>query len=226
MLTPKPVELDYRLLIRKLKSGNLPQCRETIRLALIGDAATQQLASLLAVLFAEQGVRLEIWEGPFDAIELQVYDVNSELYRVRSRLDCVHERHAGPADPLLQPARAREPNSWRTNSATHGGHLGRDLQERSGPPVIQSNFALPVERIFGNFDHKIPDSLYVGGFRAKRGKSPKECAAGTRFSSTMSSPSLRNVGRRNWYDNRFWNMYKSLLRARTPAIWWRRTSST
>ena len=78
---PIPEELDYFRLNAKLRRLDLSQCRETVRLALVGDAATQQLASLLTVLFAQQEVRLEIWEGPFDAIELQAYNPNSELYR-------------------------------------------------------------------------------------------------------------------------------------------------
>ena len=54
--------------------------KEVLRVALLADAATQQLASLLKVLFSKQGIRANIYEGPFDAIELQAYDANSELY--------------------------------------------------------------------------------------------------------------------------------------------------
>ena len=83
------------------------------------------------------------------------------------------------------------------------------LRERTPAPIIQSNFAPPVERVFGNFDHKIPDSLYavVAALNWR-------IAEGVRARSQVFVNDVEfiasHVGRRNWYDNRFWNMYKSM----------------
>ena len=207
LLTSKPLDLDYFHLNSKLKKLDFSQCRETVRLALVGDAATQQLASLLTVLFAEQGVRLEVWEGPFDGIELQAYDSNSELYRfapdfiaimnVTQALRTRYYGRTGPGAEFLENEHRRITSIWDA------------LRERVAAPIIQSNLSLPIERVFGNFDHKIPDSLYsvVSGLNGR-------IADGARSRSQVYVNDVESiashVGRRNWYDNRFWNMYKSL----------------
>lgn len=206
MLTPIPVELDYFRLNAKLKRLDLAQCRESLRLALVGDAATQQLASLLTVLFAEQGVRLEVWEGPFDGIELEAYDPNSELYRfapdfiailnVTQALRMRYYARKGSGIDFLEQEFQRITAIWDA------------LRRHSQASIIQSNFALPIERLFGNFDHKIADSLYsvVGALNHKL------AAAGRERNQILVNDVeaiASHVGRRNWYDNRFWNMYKS-----------------
>ena len=80
MLTTKPLELDYFRLIGRFKKLDSEAHAEVLRIALLADAAPQQLACVMKVLFAEQGIRAEIYEGPFDAIELQAYNSRSELY--------------------------------------------------------------------------------------------------------------------------------------------------
>jgi FkbH-like protein len=207
LLTPKRVDSDYFRLVAKLKGIDFSQCRETVRLALIGDAATQQLASLLTVLFAEQGVRLEVWEGPFDGIELQVYDPNSQLYRfapdvvaimnVTQALRTRFYGRSGPGTEFLEREYGRLTAIWDV------------LRERTTAPIIQSNFALPIERIFGNFDHRIPDSLYSVAATLNWRIAEGVRARSQVFVNDVESVAS-NVGRHNWYDNRFWNMYKSM----------------
>src|SRR5271154_7195913 len=75
------MNLDYFELIRQSKTIDPSACSESLRVAVLGDAATQQMVTLLRVLFAERGIRLDAYEGPFDAIELQVYDPSSALYQ-------------------------------------------------------------------------------------------------------------------------------------------------
>ncbi len=207
MLTSKPLELDYFRLIAKLKNIDYSSCRETISVALIGDAATQQLASLLTVLFAEQGVRLKIWEGPFDAIELQAYDPNSELYRfapdfiailnVTQALRTRYYKRPCSGAQFLDIEYRRIKSVWDA------------LRGHASAPIIQSNFALPIERLFGNYDHKVPDSLYAVvsalNCRIAEGASAQNQVYVNDVEAIASS-----IGRRSWYDNRFWNMYKSL----------------
>src|SRR5580700_8246415 len=72
--------LDYRQLIQQARMLDLAHCKQSFRLAILADCTTQQLTSLLRVFFAERAIRLDVFEGAFDAIELQVYDPNSALY--------------------------------------------------------------------------------------------------------------------------------------------------
>jgi len=201
------MESDYFRLVSKLKNLDFSQCRESIRLALMGDAATQQLASVLKVLFAGQGVRLEVWESPFDATEHQAYDPNSDLYKFAP--DFVAIVNATQALRTRYYARSCSGTDFMEREFRRITSIWDAVGQRTPAPIIQSNFALPVERVFGNFDHKIPESLYtvVSTLNAKIGEGVR-----TRNQVFVNDVDAiaSNVGRRNWYDNRFWNMYKSL----------------
>ena len=207
MLSTNPLELDYFRLIsmfKKLDSDSEAH-KEVLRVALLADAATQQLASLLKVLFSKQGIRANIYEGPFDAIELQAYDANSELYSFKpdvvvilnavQALRSQYYRRGSSGDEFLDAEYGRISAIWDA------------IASRTSASIVQSNFVLPVERVFGNFDHKVRGSLYslVSGLNQK-------IAEGSRARPQVYVNDVEGVasyaGRRNWFDNRFWNMSK------------------
>ena len=72
--------LDYAGLLRASKRLDPASTSRKVRVALLSDAATQQLAPLLRALFHQQGVDAAIYEGAFDAIEMEVLDSNSGLF--------------------------------------------------------------------------------------------------------------------------------------------------
>tara|TARA_B110000503_G_scaffold141642_1_gene235785 strand:- start:203 stop:583 length:381 start_codon:yes stop_codon:yes gene_type:complete len=51
---------------------------KTIKVALLGDTATQFLTQALRGLGYDSGFNIDIWEADFDQIERQVYDLSSE----------------------------------------------------------------------------------------------------------------------------------------------------
>ena len=205
MLKGTTVSLDYFELIKRSKNRDASACKESLRLAIIADSATQQLAALLGVLFQEHDIRLEVFEGPFDAVELQVHNRNSDLYKfcpdiililnVTQALRSRYYRRPGSGADFLQEELKRIIGVWDV------------ILEHSSAPVLQSNFVLPVERVFGNFDHKVADSLY--GVVAALNLGIAEAARSRSHVFINDVESLASyVGRASWNDNRFWNMYK------------------
>jgi predicted enzyme involved in methoxymalonyl-ACP biosynthesis len=83
------------------------------------------------------------------------------------------------------------------------------IRQHSTAAIIQSNFVLPYERTFGNFDLKMPHSFYavVAALNA-------EIASRAR----QQGPVLINdvdalaswIGRRSWFDDRLWDLSKYL----------------
>jgi FkbH-like protein len=205
LLTTKPVELDYFQLIGQLKRLNSKEHTEVLRIALIADAATQQLASVLKVLFSEQGSGAEIYEGPFDAIELQVYDPNSEFYSFRP--DVVVILNAVQALRSRYYRRGSSGADFLDSEYQRISAVWDAISARTAAPIVQSNLVLPVERIFGNFDQKVPGSMYsvVSALNLK-------IAEGSRTRPQVYVNDVEGVasyiGRRHWFDNRFWNMSK------------------
>src|ERR1039457_3674047 len=54
-----------------------------IKVALLGDSATQLLVKALKGYGYEVGYNFEIWEADYDQIEMQTYDLESELYNYK-----------------------------------------------------------------------------------------------------------------------------------------------
>lgn len=69
---------DFNGLKRALK-GNLSKL-PSIRVALVGDTATQLMGTAIRGMGAVRGVRVELFEAEFGQVEQQLLDQNSELY--------------------------------------------------------------------------------------------------------------------------------------------------
>ena len=71
--------LTFNELRRKQKSlsGNEP----VIRLALIGDTATQLLATAICGMGADRGFRIDLFEADYNQVEQQLLNPASELYQ-------------------------------------------------------------------------------------------------------------------------------------------------
>ena len=69
---------DFLQLKRNLKNDFSDL--KIIKVAILGDTATQFLTQAMKGLGYDNNFSLEIWEADFDQIERQVYDLSSELY--------------------------------------------------------------------------------------------------------------------------------------------------
>src|SRR5579863_3059345 len=83
MADPQPGDLDYTELIKASRRLEPAATSQTVRLALLSDAATQRLVPLVRVLLHRCGIDASLYEGPFDGVELDVYNPSSELYAFR-----------------------------------------------------------------------------------------------------------------------------------------------
>src|SRR4051812_33278526 len=73
-------DLDYFKLIKEAKKLQPSSDWRQVRLALLADCATQHLVPILKTLAGKNGLNLEIYEGGYDGIELEVINPNSTLY--------------------------------------------------------------------------------------------------------------------------------------------------
>jgi FkbH-like protein len=151
------VDLDYQRLI---KAGRKPKVAESgalIKLALLADCATQQLALLLRGILSEAGFRAEIFEGAFDAIELETRAPDSELYRFGADaviiLQCAQALRAAHSHGSIRSA------GFTAEQAARLVGTWDAIQANCNATIVQSTFAIPVESHFGNFDLKVPTSL-------------------------------------------------------------------
>ena len=198
--------LTYERLARESKKLEpLPDAPE-IRIALLSDASTQHIVPLLRALLHRAGFNSAIYEGAFDAIEFEAYDSNSALYRFRP--DAIVLLNSVQALRARFYQRQTDAIGFLNTAAQRVAAIWDALQARSTALILQSNFVLPYERHFGNFDQKVPQSLYsvTAALNTRIAESARG-RAGVLIHDVESVASW--AGRRTWFDDRFWDLTKS-----------------
>jgi len=197
-------DLDYGSLLKASKRLESATTQK-LNLALLSDAAAQRFVPLLRTLFHRSTVHAEVYEGAFDAIELEACDPSFGLYRFQPNavviLNSVQALRANFA------RRPRDAAAFVDETATKIVRIWDTIQSRSSAIVIQSNFVLPYERCFGNFDQKVPQSFYsvVLALNSRIADAARE--RGSVLINDVESIASW-VGRSRWFDDRFWDSAK------------------
>lgn len=71
--------IDFKSLKKRIKSDT--HAYPVIKVSLLGDSATQMLATALKGMAIENGYSLDLFESDYNQVERQVYDLSSDLYR-------------------------------------------------------------------------------------------------------------------------------------------------
>lgn len=200
-------ELSYFQLVTEAKSVAAGACPQKLRLALLADCSTQHLVPLLAALFAREGVAVEVYEAPYDAIRQEALDAASGLYAFNPQLVVI----------LNDPRALRE--SFSRSSEGPGAFAEQTLRSmtavwdaiasRSSAPVVQGNLALPYERPFGHYDLKAAASF---GFAVRELNARLAAAARERAGVLLLDVDYLSgyLGRRRWFDQKLWVLCKAL----------------
>lgn len=207
MLTQDLNHLDYFELTRAAKRLDTTGLARSLRVAILSDAATQQLIPLLSVLFARAEVRAEFYVAEFDAIELEIYNPASGLYNFRP--DVIALLHSPNALRLKYYRHEGDRASFADAMARHLADLWDTVRSRSTATIVQSNFPLPYERPFGNFDQKVAGSptSVVSALNTRLAALARE-RPHVLVHDVEALASY--VGRRTWIDERLWMMAKAL----------------
>ncbi|MFI5360597.1 MAG: HAD-IIIC family phosphatase [Elusimicrobiota bacterium] len=197
--------LDYLGLVREAKGVDAASLKATVRLALLSDGSTQHLVPPLRALFARAGIRAEVHEALFGAILQQASDPAAELYAFKPDFVVVlNSTHAlrsawysapGPAAEFAAGALAGIREVWKA------------VAKNSSATVVQSNFAVPCERVFGNFELKADAELPAAVLRLNASLAEAARADGRVLLNDVEHLSSY-WGRRRWLDEKMWMMAK------------------
>jgi FkbH-like protein len=205
-------DLDYSRLVRKSRRLDAAAATTTVRVAILSDAASQQFVPLLRVLFHENGVNAELYEGAFDALEIEALNPASGLYAFRpdaivlaTCTQALRERyyahgfHSPDGDGFAEAAGQRLRQIWDA------------IAKVSAARIVQCNYVLPYERLFGNYDLKVPKTFYsaAGALNARIAELARE--RGNVLLCDVEGVASY-IGRKHWYDDRLWNMAKAFCR--------------
>jgi FkbH-like protein len=198
--------LDYFGILKEAKRLNQTRHNRSLRLAILGDCSTQQFVPMLRVFFGREGYEVEIYEGNFDAIELEVLNPESGLYRFGPDMVILLNAIQSLRDKFYE--RKSSSGEFQTAAITRITRTWDSLLSKRSPLIIQSNFVAPFERFFGNYDQKITTS-----FTSIVSQLNSTIAAEARTRSSIFVNDVEGlaswVGRKGWFDERLWTIAKS-----------------
>jgi len=131
---------------------------KTIKVAILGDTATQFLTQALKGIGYDNGVNLEIWEADFNQIERQVYDLFSELYEFNPEIVIVFQS----SHKLLGKYNKIKPDQhllFASNELDAIENIYSNLTSNLDAKVIYYNYTEIDDSIFGNYANKTESSF-------------------------------------------------------------------
>ena len=128
------------------------------KIAILGDCATQHIATALRGWGYEAGLRYEVFDADYNQIDAQTMDPGSELYEfapayvvIANCTEKLYDAYCG--FPLQERSRFAE--SMRDRMVV----IWQRIASRMNARMLQFNFPAWDDRVFGDFGAKTPDSF-------------------------------------------------------------------
>jgi FkbH-like protein len=149
-------ELTFQKLKKNLKK-DFSKLRK-IRVAVLGDTATQFLVQALRGKGYDYGFNLEIWEADFNQIERQVFDTTSELYKFKPEIVIIFQS----SQKLLGKYNKLQPEQQLQLAHTELGiieNLSVNITDDLNAKLIYYNYTEIDDAVFGNYANKTESSF-------------------------------------------------------------------
>jgi len=131
---------------------------KTIKLAVLGDTATQFLTQAIRSLGYDKGFDIQIWEADFDQIELQISDAASELYEFKPELVLIFQS----SHKLLSKYNKYKPEahtSLASQELASVDFMVATLTAQLNAKIIYYNYTEIDDTVFGNYALKTESSF-------------------------------------------------------------------
>jgi FkbH-like protein len=143
----------------ELKKGlrrDIPHLKK-IKVALLGDTATQFLNVALKGTAMNEGFELEIFEADFGQISRQILDPTSEYYEFNADYTIIFESSHKLLNQYYKSYNTQ--TAFAETKISYIEDLYRTIQNRTKSRVIYCNFPAINNQIFGNFSNKVESSF-------------------------------------------------------------------
>jgi FkbH-like protein len=185
---------------------NLP----VVRLAILSDNSTQQLAKVLKAELYETGFYPEIHEGEIDGIATEVFDETSALHEFQPEYVWLNLSSQSYRERFYQASLSDK----ESVPAIYAEEIGRliDALAARGYRIILNSLAAPLERMFGNYSARTLHSPMASVAEANRLLLEK-IKATPRCSLNDVAFLAAKAGLEHWADERLWAHSKYLCAA-------------
>ena len=212
---PAPVQaweiasLSLTELLKRGRSIAREDCGKTIRLAVLGDCATQHYAECLSAALRCRGFWPELYQAEYDSIRKELFDAASGMHAFQPEVvvffNCVQMlekrfvKHGG--EGLAEAVLGEIEQQWQKVLARHKA------------VVIQHNFCAPLDFSFGNLTRGCPAALGHAVQEINRSLfSLAQRVGNVRIVDTDFQAGYH--GRRHWLDEGLWSQAKQALSPR------------
>lgn len=131
--------------------------QKTIKVALLGDTATQFLHVALKGTAKTEGFNLEIFEADFGQISRQIMDPSSEYYAFDADYTVIFESTHKLLNQYYKSYDSAK--DLADNKIKYIKDLYNTIQNRTKSKVIYCNFPIIDSKVFGNFSNKVESSF-------------------------------------------------------------------
>lgn len=182
------------------------------RVAVLGSYTTNQFTELLRLAAMRYGVWIETYEAGFDQYQQEVLDEGSRLYEFDPDIVvfAVHDR------ALHLPEVSGDPQRDVTAEADRWEMLWTTVRQRSGASVLQHNFAVRRDRVYGNVAATLPGirSSMIRTLNRRLGER-RDSGVGIVDVASLAA----HIGTESWFDDRYWHRSKQAVAlAALPAL--------
>ncbi|WP_284653020.1 HAD-IIIC family phosphatase [Flavobacterium terrisoli] len=129
-----------------------------LKLAVLGDTATQFLTQAIRGLGYDKGFDIQIWEADFDQIELQISDSESELYEFRPELVLIFQS----SHKLLSKYNKLKSEAYSSLASQELASIEfmvATLTSQLDAKIIYYNYTEIDDAVFGNYALKTESSF-------------------------------------------------------------------
>lgn len=144
--------LEFKQLKRNLKKdvSALP----TIKVSLLGDTATQFLATAIKGAGIERGYNIDLFEAEYNQVERQVLDPTSDLYAHDAKYTVVFQS----THKLLEQYSLKPASEWNVLADERINFI-RTICENVGGKIIYFNYPEIEDTVFGSYANKVSSSF-------------------------------------------------------------------
>lgn len=191
---------------RRVERGN----QKVVRVAVLGDAATQHYCMALSAAFKLRGWWPEIYEAEYDTIRQEVLDPASGLYAHNPQFVIIF----ATAQALVHRHHVESDKSQLADIVGDEWQQIRDeIKSRTSAVVVQHNLVVPLDRPFGNATVAFTGTLArtvtkLNAMLADAAECKELLLVDTEFCAAFH-------GKQNWLDERLWCQAKQAL---SPAF--------
>lgn len=129
-----------------------------VKLAVLGDTATQFLAEALKGSGYDNGFNLEIWEADFNQIERQVFDTFSEMYEFKPEIVIIF-RSSHKLLGKYNKLKPEQHTSLAINELDAIETIYSNLTDNLSAKIIYYNYTEIDDSVFGNYASKTESSF-------------------------------------------------------------------